>query len=76
MSASPALRPAPRCIFDGCVATWRHWHGFLPGGYDDPDNPGELPIYFTDPDPDPTAVRDYNGAALTPESGDTGWRRP
>lgn len=53
-----------RCIFAGCVATWKHWHGFVPGGYDNPEDPEGVPILFTDEDPDPSAVRDYNGAAL------------
>lgn len=53
-----------RCIFLGCVATWKHHHGGFPGGHDDPADPEGPPVYFTDPDPEPTAVRDYNGAAL------------
>lgn len=55
-----------RCIFDGCVATWKHWHGGFPGGYDDPNDPERTgpPISFEGDDPDPDAVRDYFGAAL------------
>jgi len=55
-----------RCIFDGCVATWRHWHYGFPGGYDNPADPEGPPIHFTGDDPEPNAVRDYNGAALPP----------
>ena len=53
-----------RCIFDGCVATWEHTHGGFPGGYTNPNNPTGSPIPFAGPDPDPSAVRDYNGAVL------------
>lgn len=52
------------CYMEACVATWRHWHGFLPGGYDDPNDPGGEPIPFEDQDPEPDAVRDHNGAKL------------
>lgn len=52
------------CIWEPCVATWEHYHGGFPGGYDDPDDPTGPPIPFTGPDPDPNAVRDYNGAIL------------
>lgn len=54
-----------RCIFDGCVATWRHWHGGFPGGYDDPADPEREgpPIPFEGDEPD-EGVRDYNGAPL------------
>lgn len=55
--------PGP-CIWKPCVATWRHWHGGFPGGYDNPEDPEGPPIEFEGDDPDPTAVRDYNGAAL------------
>jgi hypothetical protein len=58
--------PDRRCIFAPCVATWAHSHGGFPGGYGHPDDPEGPPIAFTDPDPDPTAVRDYNGAAVGP----------
>ena len=51
------------------MATWRHWHGWFPGGYDNPDDPEGPPIEFTNPDPDPDAVRDYNGAALRQPEG-------
>lgn len=53
-----------RCIFTGCVATWKHYHGGFPGGYDNPADPDGPPIPFEGEDPDPGAVRDYNGAAL------------
>lgn len=54
-----------RCIFGDCVATWRHWHGGFPGGYDNPDDPQGPPIAFEGDDPaGPGAVRDYNGALL------------
>jgi hypothetical protein len=53
-----------RCIFPGCVGTWAHSHGGFPGGYDNPADPEGPPIPFEGEDPDPTAVRDYNGAAL------------
>jgi hypothetical protein len=53
-----------RCIFTGCVATWEHSHGGFPGGYDNPDDPTGAPIAFVGPDPDPTRIRDYNGAPL------------
>jgi hypothetical protein len=56
--------PTRRCIFLGCVATWEHSHGGFPGGYDNPADPTGPPIPFTDPDPDPDAVRDYFGRAL------------
>ena len=52
------------CIWKPCVATWRHTHGGFPGGYDDPENPTGPPIPFEDDDPEPDAVRDYNGAEL------------
>ena len=52
------------CIFDGCVATWKHYHGGFPGGYTNPDDPTGAPIPFTNPDPSPGAVRDYFGRAL------------
>jgi|GEM_PF-3947729 len=52
------------CIFRPCVATWAHSHGGFPGGYDNPDDPEGPPIPFEGEDPDPSAVRDYNGAAL------------
>lgn len=55
---------AERCIFPECVATWKHYHGGFPGGYDNPAAPDGPPIYFTDPPPDDGKVRDYNGAAL------------
>lgn len=56
------------CIFTGCVATWKHWHGGFPGGYDDPADPEGAPISFTGPEPELPAgwCRDYNGAALRP----------
>lgn len=54
-----------RCIWEPCVATWRHWHGGFPGGYDNPEDPTGPPIPFDGENPDPTAVRDYNGAALS-----------
>ena len=53
-----------RCIFRPCVATWRHWHGGFPGGYDNPADPEGPPILFEGDDPEPGVVRDYNGAAL------------
>ena len=62
-----------RCIFAGCVATWEHWHGGFPGGYDNPDDPTGPPIPFTGPAPE-AGVRDYNGALLatpTTEAGRT-----
>jgi hypothetical protein len=76
---NPPLRPLSiyaeldyerRCYWDGCVATWKHWHGFLPGGYDDPADPEGVPISFTEPAPDlpPGWCRDYNGAPLPPKA--------
>jgi len=53
-----------RCLWLPCVATWEHSHGGFPGAFDDPDNPEGPPIWFAGKDPEPTAVRDYNGAAL------------
>ena len=53
-----------RCLWVPCVATWKHWHGPLPGAFDDPDDPEGNPIWFVGPDPEPNVVRDYNGAAL------------
>lgn len=61
---SPTPIPDRRCYYDGCVATWRHRHGFLPGGYDDPGDPTGVPILFTDDDPEPGALRDFHGAKL------------
>jgi hypothetical protein len=57
-----------RCYMDGCVATWVHWHGFLPGGYDNPEDPTGVPILFEDPAPElpPGWCRDDNGAPLPP----------
>jgi hypothetical protein len=52
------------CIFAPCVATWEHYHGGFPGAFDDPDDPTGAPIYFVGADPEPGAVRDYNGAVL------------
>jgi hypothetical protein len=52
-----------RCIFPGCVATWEHWHGGFPGGYDNPDDPDGPPIAFVGPAPEP-GVRDDDGALL------------
>jgi hypothetical protein len=58
-------RETPKsCIWKPCVATWAHSHGGFPGGYDNPADPEGPPIPFEGEDPDPTAVRDYNGAAL------------
>lgn len=54
----------PRCIFRPCVATWRHWHGGFPGGYDNPKDPEGVPLIFEGEDPEPDAVRDYNGEVL------------
>lgn len=51
------------CIFEPCVATWRHWHGGFPGGYDNPADPEGAPISFEGDEPD-EGVRDYNGAPL------------
>lgn len=55
--------PGP-CIWKPCVATWAHSHGGFPGGYDNPDDPEGPPIPFEGEDPEPEAVRDYNGAVL------------
>ena len=52
------------CIFEGCVATWRHRHGPFPGGYDNPADLEGPPIVFDGPDPYRGALRDYNGAVL------------
>jgi hypothetical protein len=52
------------CLWKPCVATWKHFHGPFPGAFDDPDDPEGPPISFRGADPDPAAVRDYNGAAL------------
>lgn len=60
----PAMEPERRCIFRPCVATWRHWHGGFPGGYDNPEDPEGAPIPFVGDDPEPGAIRDYNGAVL------------
>ena len=57
------MNELPPCIFPGCVSTDRHWHGWFPGGYDNPDDPEGPPIEFTS-EPAP-GVRDYNGALLT-----------
>jgi hypothetical protein len=57
------VEPGP-CIWTPCVATWRHWHGGFPGGYDNPADPEGAPIEFIGEDPEPDAVRDYNGATL------------
>lgn len=60
-----------RCIFEPCVATWRHWHGGFPGGYDDPADATGPPIDFVGDEPD-EGVRDYNGAPLRiPANGST-----
>jgi hypothetical protein len=59
------LRTEVACIWTPCVATWEHYHGGFPGGYTNPDDPEGAPILFTGSDPDPSAVRDYNGAALS-----------
>ena len=64
------LPEGARCIFVPCIATWQHWHGGFPGGYDDPDDPEGPPIVFVGGDPEPGAVRDYNGAALRERSGE------
>lgn len=64
MSKSEPLISGVCCYYEGCVATWRHWHGFLPGGWDNPDDPEGVPLIFEGDDPDPNAVRDYNGAVL------------
>lgn len=53
-----------RCLFRPCVATWEHYHGGFPGGFDNPDDPTGTPIAFVGPNPEPGAVRDYNGAVL------------
>jgi hypothetical protein len=58
------------CIWRPCVATWRHWHGPFPGGYDNPDDPTGPPIPFEGNEPD-EGVRDYNGAPLVSTSGTT-----
>jgi hypothetical protein len=67
MTSKPVLAdtrtPGP-CIWVPCVATWEHYHGGFPGGYTNPYDPDGVPIIFRGPNPDPTAVRDYNGAAL------------
>lgn len=54
-----------RCYFEPCVATWKHWHGFLPGGYDNPEDPEGVPIAFEGDEPD-EGVRDYFGRPLHP----------
>lgn len=53
-----------RCYYGGCVAWWRHWHGFLPGGCDDPADPDGIPRIFDHDDPEPGALRDLNGDIL------------
>jgi hypothetical protein len=60
--------PERRCYMEGCMATWKHWHGFLPGGYDNPVDPEGMPILFDGPEPElpPGWCRDYNGAPLRP----------
>lgn len=52
-----------RCIFVPCVATWQHWHGGFPGGFDNPDDPEGPPIPFEGDEPE-LGVRDYHGALL------------
>lgn len=48
--------PECRCLFEPCVAWWRHWHGGFPGGCDDPNDPDGPPRIFDADDPDGMAV--------------------